>query len=91
MKTRTFDAHISAKIILEKLDQKNGQKLKQSYLDILDNTIKKAEANGYNITRETIKNLLFKVLESEFVGFTVPAKHRNEQKNWNADLNKKLK
>ncbi len=86
MKTRTFDAHVSAKIILEKIDQK----LKQKYLDILDNTIKKAEENGFSVTRETIKNILFKVLEDEFVGFSVPAKHRNEQKNWQSDLIKKM-
>ncbi len=86
MKTRAFDAHISAKIILEKIEIK----LKQKYLDHLDNTIKKAEENGFPITRETIKNILFKVLETELVGFSVPAKHRNEQKNWNADLNKKM-
>ena len=84
MKTRTFDAHISTKIILEKINPK----LKQRYLDILDNRIKNNPE--FPPTRNTIKTLLFKVLEKEFVGFTVPAKHRNEQKNWKIDLDKKL-
>ncbi len=84
MKTRTFDAHVSTKIILEKINPK----LKQEYLDLLDNRINNNEE--YPVTRDTIKNLLFKVLEKEFVGFTVPAKHRNEQMNWQADLIKKL-
>lgn len=85
MKTRTFDAHISACHILESID-KTGS-LKQKYKDILKNRMQKKE---YPTTRNTIKNILFFVLEKHYIGLTIPVVHRNKQKNWQTGICQKI-